>query len=249
MYSLRTKADLHQKAVTALEEQLVVRASGETSVTLEDCQLDIAHTEIAVDEKSMQRSHMRLDLRAYDSKAANLFKQENGITIITMKRAPISDQTVANAQAVLEKVPGAYSRQEPHTLTIIGNDGSHSKTQHLPATDVGDHQLRKLLQSPNGALVFNLSVSVPPSADGTAVEMQPHSDAPAFHEFVEAISADETLMEYSYQTNYLGIEAAPEKLLIAGVRVPPFPQLAAHSEDQAKQLAQALLQYSAQECR
>lgn len=247
VYFVVDRSSTHNRALDALHTHLMLSEAGETAITLDDCRLQIDHS--AGNQNSFSNSRMRLNLREYNSQSVNLRPQANGTVVITLQRHAISDQTIKNAQSILEKVPAAFTRQSPNTLTQYGNDGSIRVTEQMANAKLDDSEVRKILQSPHGALTFNLSIVVPTGADGLSTDqLQPHEDAPAFHTFVDAVTQDDTLLEYTYFTNYLGEIADPKKLLVAAVRVPPAPQLATRSEAQAKELAQALLHYSSKEC-
>lgn len=172
---------------------------------------------------------------------------------MTLIPKPIADPLLSAAQNLLSKVPEPLQNRQGHPLTMYGNDGTVTQNSSLPQEQDGPLSkpvLRTILAQPNAKLTFQLTALIPDTEVGQApAEIQPHADAPALFDFVNAVEADTTLVGYSFNLVFNGTTETRETLVLGGLEFPTQVRFTAASTDQAREIATAVLRYSQASCR
>jgi hypothetical protein len=253
VYLLLNSKSPQELALEALQEAQWAAEGAELNIQLDSCRLDISITQAQADGKSLRRSRLVADLFDFSQQTVNIRPINDGRMVVSLIPKPVSDQLLSTAHNLLSKVPPSLQNRQGHTLTMYGNDGTVTQNSPLPQEQEGSiskANLRRVLEQPNGKLTFQLRALIPDTEPGQPpAEIQPHADAPALFDFVDAVEADTTIAGYSFNLIYNGKTAARERLVLGGLEFPAQVQFAVESEDKARETANALLRYSQTDCR
>ena len=247
IYFLFLRSDDRAALLAGLDAALAETDGYETTVTLEQCTLQVDRRGLDPASQNLSIARLRANLGDYHTASLNLRPLNDGRMVLSLQRKSLSPATIDTAQQILRLVPATLGAADPGTLTLVPNDGPATQLSPLPqpAQNMTRADLEAILSQPNGTLTFRLGVLLPENPD----EIEPHKDAPAFHQLAHAVLGDDTLRAYSVQLVYLGAEAEAERLLVGGVVTPPDVQFVLPSEEKAKELANLLLRYSHKNCQ
>lgn len=250
-YFLFAQKSPRELALETLSEAQWATEGDDVNIQLDDCRLDISITQAT--GNSLRRSRLLTDLSEFSQETVNIRPVNDGRAILSLIPKPISNQQLSSAQRLLSKVPPSMLDRKGHTLTMYRNDGTVTQNTPLAQEQAGQWSkadLRRLLEQPNGKLTFQLRALLPdPEPGQPAAQTQPHADAPALFDFIQAVEADPTLTGYSFNLIHNGETAARDALVLGGLEFPAQVQFTVASQDQARETAKALLRYSQANCR
>lgn len=246
IYFIYLRTDDRAVIVSEIEATLAKTEGFETTVALEECRLQIDRRGRDPASQNLSIARLRADLGQYHTQSVNLRDLGDGRMILSLQRKSLSPATIDIAQQIVRHVPAEMTDIDRGSLTLIPNNGTATQINPLPqpAKRMTRADVKTILSQPNGKLTFRLGVVVPENPD----EIEPHEDAPFFHQLAHRVLEDETLRAYSVQLVYLGADAVAENLLLGNIVPPPDVQLVLPSEKEAKALAKLLMRYSHRTC-
>ena len=253
VYDLFTQKSPQELALDTLRDAHWAAEGADVDIRLEACRLDISIRQVQPNGTGLRRSRLVTELSDFRQDTVNILPTNDGRAILSLIPKPISNQQLASAQRLLSNTPSSMRDQKGHTLTMFHNDGRVTQNSPLPSGQEGHWpktDLRRLLEQPNGKLTFQLRALLPDTEPGqAAAAIQPHKDAPALFDFVQAVEADSTLVGYSFNLIFNTETAARDTLILGGLEFPTQVRFTVASEDRARETAKALLGYSHANCR
>ncbi|MCV2880411.1 hypothetical protein [Actibacterium sp. XHP0104] len=215
----------------------------EGDIILEGCELRVSSTGLS--SLGMHSGHtLRADLALFTLKRYKYRAVKPDQIVLIFERKPFNDRLVDQAVRISEQLPDTFESSESRLTMQQGQTVVQENRMAVEAGEGIDRaRIEDVLRMENGNFSFRLtSVAV----DGE--EMKPHKDAPGFFDFarrVGTLSAPQTVV-ISLLFTADGVQR--ENLLAGTVTVPRELQFKTGSEEQAKELANALYKYSARAC-
>ncbi|MEL0439017.1 hypothetical protein [Phycobacter sp. K97] len=197
-------------------------------------------------------SRVEADLSLFRPDRANIRPTTGNRAVLTLETKPISQDTLLQAEALVQRARESMPPKEQGTLIMLPNSGG--QITHTPLEMHADQAkqrqaLQKMLEQPNSQLTFRLSSMVKISQEGEAPPpVTPHEDAPKFHALAQELMADAAFTNYALTLLYLSETPRADTLLTGLIAFPPRLQFAAASEEGAKRLAQSMLGYMTANC-
>lgn len=197
-------------------------------------------------------SRVEADLSLFRPDRANIRPIAGNRAVLTLETKPISQDTLLQAEALVQRARESMPPKEQGTLIMLPNSGGQITRTPLEMHEDQAKQrqaLKKMLDEPNSQLTFRLSSMVKISQEGEAPPpVKPHEDAPKFHAFAQDLLADAAFTNYALTLLYLSETPRADTLLTGLIAFPPRLQFAVASEEGAKRLAQSMLGYMTANC-
>lgn len=220
----------------------------DTRVELDGCHLRLDITANG-EEGMVDRINLSADLRLFNTEEIRIGKPGEGIATYLAPRAGISDAYLAEGLRLVQVAPKNLSGNG-ETLTRFGPDGGKTTESRIngSAADIDIEMLREKLDAPNARLVFGLASAMSERReDGSWEEPKPHENAPAFHDFVERVTALDPPGTYLATRRYIGASAG-DRLLTGSVRLPSHIEFRFREEAAVKSFARALHLHRLEAC-
>lgn len=220
----------------------------ETRVHLDGCHLRFDIT--ATGEDGMvDMINLSADLRLFNTEEIRIGKPGDGIVTYIAPRSGITEAYLAEGLRLVQLAPQDLS-SNGETLTLFGADGRKTTENRLdgPAAQIDIDTLRDMLDAPNAQLVFGLASAMSARReDGSLDAPKPHENAPAFHDFVERVTALDPPGTYLATRRYIDTITGG-RLLTGSVRLPSHIEFRFREEDTVKSFARALHLHRLEAC-
>lgn len=225
LYAMQSTPSTPRRAAIAYLRS-IIPPEADSTIILEGCSLRV--TVKAPNQGGMlDVTSLSIDLRLFNTGQTRISQLGTGHATYLAPRVGINDAYLDQGLRLIQAAPD---------ISLVDNKDIRFNT----ATSLDRETLSYIMNKPNAKLLFGLSSSMSRRPDGTSTEPQPSSDAPAFNDFVDRITALDPPATFLASRRYLGADIAGDKLLTGAVRLPGHIEFAFPDRDIAAAFAKAL---------
>lgn len=219
-------------------------------ISLDACQLSIQNQGVSDTNQVSSTAVLYADLRLFDLQNVQIATREDGVIVLLIERAAVGPELVAQAGRVMALLPDRLMAKVGGSSLhpLDGADTAIQKVSDRSQPGWSEAQLYEYLAQPRSTLAIRLDGVRVGGGDGTNARIQPHADAPDFHDFANAVQRMDSPKTVTTALIFSGPDAESTRLISGLVAIPNTLVLNANSRLGAHDLAQALLDYKVANC-